>query len=269
MISVLRSLFLVAALLLSGALWAQQELEIIALRSQTVDQVLPTLLPLVEPGGTLTGMNDQLFLRASARNREEIKRVLATVDRPSRRLTIRVSQQRQSEAATRGGEVSGRVVIGDSSRSRVDARLWDSQVTGSESSGQMVQTIEGAPAFIRVGRSLPVPMRQAVIGPGGAVVTESVVFQDLGRGFYATPRVVGDRVTLDISQQADSAARFGPPGSVSTQRLTTTVTGRLGEWIELGGTSREVSGNQSVLIGRSSGSGQDTQSIWLRVEEIR
>ena len=46
----------------------------------TVDQVLPTLLPLVEPGGTLTGMNDQLFLRASARNREEIRRVLATID---------------------------------------------------------------------------------------------------------------------------------------------------------------------------------------------
>ena len=37
-----------------GRAVAQQELEIIPLRSQTVDQVLPTLLPLVEPGGTLT-----------------------------------------------------------------------------------------------------------------------------------------------------------------------------------------------------------------------
>lgn len=49
------------------ALWvglvAAQQLEVIELRSKNVDQVLPTLLPLVEPGGTLTGMNNQLFSR--------------------------------------------------------------------------------------------------------------------------------------------------------------------------------------------------------------
>ncbi|WP_153144561.1 hypothetical protein [Dechloromonas sp. H13] len=265
----LARLLLCLAVLFGGPAAAQQELEIIPLRSQTVDQVLPTLLPLLEPGGTLTGMNDQLFLRASARNREEIRRVLATIDRPSRRLLIRVSHNRESEVASRGGEVSGRVVIGDSGRSNVEARLWDTQGARSENSGQMVQTVEGGAAFIQVGRSLPVPMRQATIGPGGAVISETVVFQDIGRGFFATPRLVGERVTIDISQQADSAARFGPPGSVSTQRLTTTVSGRLGEWIEVGGTSREASASQGGTFGRSTGGGRDAQSIWLQVEEIR
>lgn len=41
---------------------AQQEMEIIPLRSRTVSEVLPGLLPLVEPGGTLTGMNDRSAL---------------------------------------------------------------------------------------------------------------------------------------------------------------------------------------------------------------
>lgn len=266
--SLFRVLCLLVALLALPA-GAQSSLEIIPLRSQTVDQVLPTLLPLVEPGGTLTGMNDQLFLRASPRNREEIKRVLESIDRPSRRLLIRVSQNRESDAGSRGGEVSGRVVIGDSSRSRVDARLWDSQGTRSETSGQVVQTIEGGAAFIQIGRSLPIPMRQAVIGPGGVVISESVVFQDVGSGFFATPRLNGERVTIDISQQADSVSRFGSPGTVSTQRLTTTVSGRLGEWIEVGGSSREVSGSQSGIFSRSSGGGQDARSVWLMVEELR
>ena len=79
-----------------------QQMEIIQLRSKTVDEVLPALLPLVEPGGTLTGMNDQLFLKTSARNREEIKRVLAAMDKPSRRLIIRISQNRQAEDSARG-----------------------------------------------------------------------------------------------------------------------------------------------------------------------
>ena len=262
-------LLLCLMVLFGGPAAAQQELEIIPLRSQTLDQVLPTLLPLLEPGGTLTGMNDQIFLRASARNREEIRRVLATIDRPSRRLIIRVSQNRDSEASSRGGEVSGQVVIGDSRRSRVDARLWDTQGARSENSGQMVQTVEGGQAFIQVGRSLPIPMRQATIGPGGAVISETVVFQDIGRGFFATPRLNGERVTIDISQQADSASRFGPPGSVSTQNLSTTVSGRLGEWIELGGSSRQVSGNQAGSFGRSTSGGQDARSIWLLVEEVQ
>ena len=119
--------------------------------------------------------------------------------------------------------------------------------------------------------SVPVAGRAVVatIGPGGAVISETVVFQDIGRGFFATPRLNGEWVTIDISQQADSVARFGPPGSVSTQSLSTTVSGRLGEWIELGGTSRQVSGNQTGSFGRSTSGGQDARSIWLLVEEVQ
>jgi len=265
----LARLLLCLALLFAWPAAAQQELEIIPLRSQTVDRVLPTLLPLVEPGGTLIGANDQLFLRASQRNREEIKRVLATIDRPSRRLIIRVSQNRESEGASRGGEISGRVVIGDGARSNIDARLWDRQGTRSENAGQLVQTVEGGQAFIQIGRTLPIPMRQATIGPGGAVISETVVFQDIGRGFFATPRVNGERVTIDISQQADSLGGGPGRGSISTQQLSTTVSGRLGEWIELGGSSRQVGGNQAGSLGISASGGQDARSIWLKVEEVQ
>ena len=269
MTAVLLRFLLCLTFIFGGSAAAQQELEIISLRSQTVDQVLPTLLPLLEPGGTLTGMNGQLFLRASARNREEIRRVLATIDRPSRRLIIRISQNRESGASSRGGEVSGQVVIGDSRHSRIDTRLWDAQGTHSERSGQMVQTVEGGQAFIQIGHSLLIPMRNVTIGPGGAVVGETVVFQDIGHGFFATPRLNGERVSIDISQQADSLSRSGPPGSVSTQRLSTTVTGRLGEWIELVGSSRQVGGNQAGSFGRSTSGAQETRAIWLLVEEVQ
>ena len=109
MSAILRRFLSCLALLLACSAVAQQQLEIIPLRSQTVDRVLPTLLPLVEPGGTLIGANDQLFLRASAQNRAEIKRVLEAIDRPSRRLIIRVSHDRASEASSRGAEIGGRV----------------------------------------------------------------------------------------------------------------------------------------------------------------
>lgn len=260
-----------ALLPLVFALWtglvAAQQVEIIELRHKTLDQVLPALLPLVEPGGTLNGMNNQLFLRTSPRNRADIKRVLAAIDTPTRRLIIRVSQNRESEGKSRGGEASGQIVLGSTRRSQADARVWDTRSLRDEKAGQMVQTVEGSPAFIQVGQSLAIPMRQMVVGPGGAVVTDSVVYQDVSRGFYAVPRLNGERVTLELSQQSDSVAAQGR-GNINTQRLSTTLSGRLGEWIEVGGTSRQASGYQSGTLSLSTSDVRENRSIWLMVEEV-
>ena len=71
---------------------AAQGLEIIPLQHRTVEQVLPVLRPLLEPGGTLTGQSNQLIVRASPRNLAEIRSALEAIDRPLRRLQISVRQ---------------------------------------------------------------------------------------------------------------------------------------------------------------------------------
>jgi len=260
-------MLLSAAIALWVNLVAAQQLEVIELKSQTVDQVLPVLLPLVEPGGTLSGTNNQLFLRASPKNRAEIKRALAAIDKPMRRLIIRIAENRQAEDAERGAAVSGQVVLGSTRRSKGEGQVWDTKSVRGDSAGQMVQTVEGGQAFIQIGRSLPIPMRQMVIGPGGAVINETVLYRDVGRGFYATPRLNGNRVTLDITQQADRPTGYGR-GTIDTQRLSTTVSGRLGEWIELGGGGRQATGKQSGTLSLSTSDARDNRSIWLMVEEV-
>jgi hypothetical protein len=257
---------LLLALFFTMPAWAQQ-LEIIELKSKTADEVLPTLLPMLEPGGTLNGMNNQLFLRASPRNRAEIKRVLAAIDTPTRRLIIRIAQNRQAEDSARGAQANGQVVLGSTRRANVEARVWDTKSVRGESAAQMVQTVEGGQAFIQIGRSLPLPLRQMVVGPGGAVINETVVYRDVGRGFYAVPRVNGQRVTLEISQQADSMDAYGR-GAINTQRLSTTVAGRLGEWIELGGGGSQAAGNQGGAMSLSTSDARDNRSVWLMVEEV-
>lgn len=247
---------------------AQSSLEVIELRSRGVDEVLPVLQPLLEPGATLTGMNNQLFLRASPKNRAEIKKALTALDKPVRQLIIRISQNRQADDETRGASASasGQVVLGSTNRARGEAQVWDTRSARRDSGGQMVRVQEGSQAFIQIGRSLPVPMRQLIVGPGGAVVNETVVYQDIGQGFYAVPRLNGERVTLDISQQSD--ALNGRPGAIDSQRLATTVAGRLGEWIELGGAGRQASSRQSGTLNLSTSDVRDQRAIWLKVEEV-
>ena len=251
------------------ALWIgmapAQQMEIIELRSRTVDEVLPVLLPLVEPGGTLTGMNNQLFLKASPRNRAEIKRALAALDTQQRRLIIRVAIDRQSEESSRGAAGSGQVTLGSTRSGEIQARVWDTRRDRSDSAGQMVQTVDGGRAFIQVGRSLAVPMRQVIVGPGGSVINDTVVYRDLGSGFYALPRVNGERVTLEITQQAERQD-YRSPGGIDSQRLATTVSGRLGEWIELGGSGRQANSQGSGAYSAGTSDRREARSIWLRVD---
>ncbi len=262
-----------------------QQLEIINLKSRTADQVLPQLRPFIEPGGALSGMNNQIFIRASDANRRQIRELLAAIDRPPRRLVISVRQDADSTASARGGEVSGSV---GSDRVRIESRrtivggagvtvrrgddvvrgqVYDSRSAGSERVSQQVQVVEGGKAYINVGTSVPVPLRQVVLTPGGAIVSDTVVYRDLGTGFTAEPQLSGDLVTLTISPTHDTPGSHGP-GSANVQRLTTTVSARLGEWMQIGGSVQEESSDRDGAMRYSTRRGSTGRSVQLRVEEL-
>jgi type II secretory pathway component GspD/PulD (secretin) len=267
---------------------AQQEMEIIPLKNRTVDQVMPVIRPLVEPGGALSGMNNQLILRASRKNRDEIKQALAALDTPARQLVIRVTQNRDAAMNRSGAEAFGSVgndhvrvtqsptgvaagggtVVIKQGSSAVGAQVVETRSTRTASAAQSVQVVEGGRAFINVGQSIPLPMQQVVLGPGGAIVTNTTVYRDIGQGFYAEPRLAGDRVMLEISPQFDTPGNAGY-GSVNTQRVSTTISGRLGEWIELGGSGQQAAGSQRGNLSVGTSDIRDNRSIWLLVEEVK
>ena len=283
----MRRLLILVCFVFSGQAISQQVMEIIPLRYRMVEQVLPSLQPFVEPGGALSGMSNQLIVRASRNNIEQIKQALSAIDVPTRRLMIRVSQNRDAVSRQQGAGLSGNVGVGNNVRiiqpssniqgstkievrggdSRVNAQVYDSRSTRDLQASQSVQVVDGGRAFIQIGQSLPMPLRQVVLSPNGWVATDSVVYRDIGQGFYAVPKLVGERVTLEISPQFDSPGDQGY-GSVNTQRLSTTVSGRLGEWIELGGSGQQASGNDSRNLGSGSSEMRDNRSVWLRVDEL-
>lgn len=285
----MRRFFVTFVLLFPALLFAQAQaqMEIISLRHRTVEQVLPILRPLVEPGGTLSGMSGQLIVRTSRRNLDELRQAIAAIDQPARRLMIHVSQNRESESRGDAVAVGGNAGFGDNVRiivpegrnpgsTRIEVRRGDAvlgvsgdstQRNGSMRASQSVQVIEGGQAAIQVGRSLPLPMRQVVLTPTGAVIQDSLVYRDIGQGFYAMPRLSGDRVTIEISPQFDAQGAAGS-GSVTTQRLVTTVSGRLGEWIELGGSVQQSDSSERRMGGREAAELRDARSVWLRVEEL-
>lgn len=238
-------LFLVA---LIGPARAQEELETFHLRHRSAEQILPQIEPFVEPGGALTGMGDELFLRASRANRDEIRRLIDSLDHAARRLLISVRHDNRRAAATGG-------------------RNYETRGSAADRVSQQVQVVDGGRAYIHVGYSLPIALRQVLVGPGGAIVSEGIVYRDLGTGFYVEPRVSGDRVTLEISPEHDAPANLGP-GSISIQRLSTTVSARLGEWVEIGASNADSDADESGAGRYSTRSSLDAQRVLLKVEGL-
>lgn len=253
-------------LLCSVSVFAQS-LEIISLRHRTAEQLIPQLQAFVEPGGALTGMNDKLFLRASARNQTEIRSMLEALDTPLRRLRISLRQDGESSSEAAGGGVNGRVRIDDGKvGASGTARVYSSDRRQRSDINQQVQTIDGGRASIMVGQSFLLPLRQVVQTPAGTIVAETLVQRDVGNGFVAVPRLSGDRVTLEISPVNDIAGQV--PGTVNVQRLVTTVSGRLGEWIELGGSVADESSREAGVTRYGTRSASRQRRLLLRVDEV-
>lgn len=233
---------------------AQQSLEVIALRHRTADQVLDTLRPLVEPGGTLTGQGNQLIVRVSPANLAEIRRALDVIDRPQRRLQVSVRFDDALEASRRDLEVGGSV---GNRGARIEGRAQDTQRSLNERVDQRVQTLDGGRATIFTGQSRPVRQRQLIQTPAGVVSQEVTVVQETTSGFEVVPRVSGNRVTMAIY-----SSRAGGTTASST------ASGPLGEWFELGSVVMSGERDERGIGSVSRGAGGETRRVWVKVEAL-
>ena len=68
--------------LFASQAYAQMKLEIIPLKSRTVEEMIPIVRSILGGQGTVTGMSGQLIVRTTPRNLTEVKKVLAALDTP-------------------------------------------------------------------------------------------------------------------------------------------------------------------------------------------
>lgn len=268
---------LVSLVMLCGpALAGAQELQVIELRYRLAEQVIPALQPLLEPGGAITGMDAMLFVRTSPRNFEQIRQAVAALDRKPRQLRVTVGQgtvETDTGSAVRGAATvgSGDVQVGVNRPPGGDPGV---AVTARHATQRAdlrnvssVTTLEGTETFIAIGQAAPITTTQATPGWAGPTV-KTTEYRDASTGFYATPRVSGEMVTLDLAPQQQRFSGSPSDRRVETAGITTQVSGRLGEWIRVGGSSTANRSDTSGLLTRGSRSEEASYSVWVKVEEV-
>lgn len=250
----------------------QATTEVIALNFRMAEEMLPIAQSVVGDQGKVNAYGNQLIVNAPNAVISELREVISQLDSEPRRLLISIDTQNSATGSDSGYRFDGATKIGDvevqAGRGEMGGR--DSvriirRSTASQGSGiQQVQATEGYPALIQVGQSVPI----TTSGPDGyGQIYQQTQYRNVTRGFYATATIHGDRVQVSVSSHRDQMSP-SRPGAIDIQETDTRVSGRLGEWISLGGIDESATSNQGGTLRRYSTQGRQDLSLRLKVDTL-
>jgi hypothetical protein len=236
------------------------------MRHALPEQVLPMLAAQISDESTITPYQQQLILNVTPAEYKRLLELLGQFDVAPRSLLISVRNQREDNSEDSRYGVEGRVGTGavqvqtgarnpPRGNNRQDnARVEINQNSRAENSAgtQQVRALENMPALIGAGTVHPV--RTDRYGSRELVPVTS--------GFYATVRIIGDEVVVDVDQHANRMQG----GNIQTQGIQTQVRGRLGAWIPLGNLQSSSQDNGRGIATYGSGSNSSSNDLAIKVD---
>ncbi len=261
---------------------AGEKLEVIPLNNRQVEEVIPVIRALLGRNETVTGISNQLIVRASPQKLKEIKSLLEKIDARLKNLRITVRQGLRSQLESLDREIDLQVPLGEAGQIIIDSgnlgsdgvilegdsgvvrgRLQHRKSTLDEMNTQIVTTLEGNAATLYLTQQIPFRDTTNVRVGSQIKQFESTKFKQVRTGFRVLPRLQGGQVTLEISPQQSRLVN----GEIETVGINTVLRGRVGEWIELGGLDQDNLEHSSGLL-RSNASGKtEKRGIFIKVEE--
>jgi hypothetical protein len=250
-------LLLCAALLLGWqTVIAAPESVLFDIHSRPAEDLVPQVRMLLGEDGSVAAYGNRLIVRAPAKRLEEVRWLISELDRAPRNLLVEVRVDREDDHRASGADVH----LNDM---QANVRFHQYGTRGRDDVLQRVRTIDGRPALIQVGQSVPVYSVER--SRNGLDVSErlDVEYKDIHTGIYVVPHTHGDSVTVEVYQQAESMALR--PGYFNTQDANTVVSGKLGEWIPIGSIDTSGHSRNKGLGYHASTQNADQRYLSVRV----
>lgn len=240
---------------------ADTVIEVLPIRNRPASDLVAPVQAMLGSEARVTSHDDKLIVNAPRQLMPQLKRLVAQLDVQPRSLWITVRQEGTLDARSRSAAAA---VAAGPDGVAVGGHLSRKATTASGGDVHRVRALEGTPAWITVGESVPVTTTAVSPAPGGPAVVSGTTYQQADRGFWVVPRVSGSQVTLEIETARDEP---GADGVVRTQGASTTVTGRLGEWISLGEIAQEGQAGASGVLSARRVTRRELGTIDVRVQD--
>lgn len=244
--------------------------EVIPLGYSLAEDMIPALQPMLRADERVSAYGNQLIIRAEPERLQEIRVLLADLDRQPAQLRITVSNAGSTLGDQSGYRVNGRLQTGPGDivvghpRGNNQARIIRRETRGASDGTRVVTANEGHPVLIQTGQRVPLTNTSTNIY--GQVVNQTE-YHDVTSGFYATVRLNGDLATISLSTNNDRMHAAGNE-VIDVQQTDTVVTARLGEWVTIGGFDDTANQRSRDIGRRTTTRSSQQQSLRLMVERI-
>ena len=263
-------------------------LSIIQLQHRPAEEVIPVVEPMLGADDAISGEGFQIFLQASPETLARVRAMVEVLDAPAKILQVSVFQGSDRDLDELGISAGIQIESGDASveigSERDDSDDAGGRVTYSTTDGSVsvnsirtqkslrdnpihhVRVTEGTEAYIETGERIPYFYGAAWRGRRG--FAGSIEYKDAITGFYVLPRIRGENVILEVSP-FKSSQRDTDGDNIDTQSAGTTVTGRIGEWIMIGGVTEQLEQSQSTTGTTISTQGSNNTGIWVKADLVQ
>ncbi|MCK4841204.1 MAG: hypothetical protein KAT04_04900 [Methylococcales bacterium] len=263
---------LLCLLLFNMSCYANEStIEVIPLHNRSSLELQSILTPMLEDSERIIANRSNLIIKATPARQQEIKELIEKLDTVLNNLSITVIQSRTKTAQQLNASAKLRVniPIDHPAKSSTHIKGYFAQTAGlsKSDSTQVVKTLEGQTAYIRVGNIHPIQNTHYYDSPYGQhSISSNTQYIEATTGFRVIPRLTADadQVILDITPWSDKMTRNG---QIETQGGHTTIRVNLGEWVEIGGFSENSQLSEKGSFSRTYSSSNKNMHILIKVEK--
>jgi hypothetical protein len=261
----MKRLFNLLGLVLLVSTVQADSLSTIQLQNRPAEEVIPIVMPMLGANDAISGQGFKIFLRSSPETLARVRNMIDVLDTPAITLQVSVFQGSDQDLVELGVGANVQIERGDASveigNERDNNRDAGGSISYSTTSGSAsingistqkslrdnpihhVRVTEGSEAYMETGERIPYFYGAAWNGRRGFAGT--VEYKDAVTGFYVLPRIRGDNVILEVSPFKSSQSNTDSD-NIDTQSASTTITGRVAEWLLIGGVTEQLEQAEST-----------------------
>lgn len=240
--------FLVLASVVSPVVAEEMRVETLPVRSRSAEELAEALRPIAGNDATIAATDDHLVVRASPATLAKIEKALKSLDPPPRPLWISVDQQTDPSTTGRSAEFTVETrengVVEQRRTRTLEGGSLSIDPSEAPTSTERLRILEGQPAFVRFNRAVPMPSSRTPSSAAGTVLEPGKQYRDADLAFAVVPRLSDGRVALEITSLNDTVDNRG---DLQVARARATVSGPLGDWLDVGDAIRSVSTSSGSL----------------------
>ena len=259
----------------------------IQLQHRPAEEVIPVVEPMLGVDDAISGQGFRIFLQSSPETLARVRDMVGVLDIPAKILQVSVFQGSDRDLGELGIGANVQIEKGDAGvdigNGRDNNDDGGGSITYSTSGGSaginslstqkslrdnpihQVRVKDGIEAYIETGERIPY-FYGALKGRRG--FGGSIEYKDAISGFYVLPRIRGDKVTLEVNPFKSSQSNAGGD-NIDTQSAGTTVTGRIGEWILIGGVTEQLERAQSATGTTVATQSRRNTGIWIKADLVQ